>query len=469
MPLPASSPGRLLGAFVLCWIASGAAVAEAPLYLADSTFGSNVTTIHQVDTATGSLTLRADLGTAYTPVFGLAAADSSLLYLAGTDTGPTNRCSFLPGCLLIKVRLDPGSTVPLEVTEIGVVTGPSGTVTGLTGLTFDASGALLGASQDTDDLWTIDPLTAAATRVGSFGVDYYGGDLTVDGVGRMWVWSNSPTGSGLFAVDPVTAAASAFDPRPGMTFAGMATVGHALDVRASNPVADELAAADPVYGLTGAALPLTSGGLPFDHARGDLDSPWCADDAACDDANGCTLDHCAPGGCVREYLAPCCGPGDADGDGVTGACDNCPVDPNPLQSDADGDGAGDACDDDDDGDGADDAFDCAPHDAAASAVPSPVEGIEVSFGAQTEISWTDQGVGYRYDLVTVTLDGLRATPQEDFACLANNVPSASALDTRPDPSPGQGHAYLARAQNRCGLGDYGEDSSGQPRDAGSCP
>ena len=35
---------------------------------------------------------------------------------------------------------------------------------------------------------------------------------------------------------------------------------------------------------------------------------------------------------------------DADNDGVGDDCDNCPVDPNPLQEDADFDGLGDDCD-----------------------------------------------------------------------------------------------------------------------------
>jgi hypothetical protein len=38
---------------------------------------------------------------------------------------------------------------------------------------------------------------------------------------------------------------------------------------------------------------------------------------------------------------------DADGDGILGACDNCPSSPNPSQSDVDHDGQGDACDVDD--------------------------------------------------------------------------------------------------------------------------
>lgn len=42
---------------------------------------------------------------------------------------------------------------------------------------------------------------------------------------------------------------------------------------------------------------------------------------------------------------------DSDGDLIPDACDNCPSDPNTLQTDTDGDGLGDACDPDDDNDG----------------------------------------------------------------------------------------------------------------------
>ena len=114
-------------------------------------------------------------------------------------------------------------------------------------------------------------------------------------------------------------------------------------------------------------------------------------------------------------------------------------------------------------------MDCAPLDAAASTAPGPIDGVAVSFGVQTEISWASQGAGHRYDVVTVSLDGLRAMPQDDLSCLANNLAPDFAIDPRPDPPAGQGHAYLVRAQTRCGLGDYGLDASGEPRDAGTCP
>ncbi len=52
--------------------------------------------------------------------------------------------------------------------------------------------------------------------------------------------------------------------------------------------------------------------------------------------------------------------GDADGDGVVDALDNCPLISNPAQTNTDGDSMGDDCDADDDGDGVADASDNCP-------------------------------------------------------------------------------------------------------------
>ena len=56
--------------------------------------------------------------------------------------------------------------------------------------------------------------------------------------------------------------------------------------------------------------------------------------------------------------------GDADGDGVINALDNCVFTPNAAQADLDLDGLGDLCDPDRDGDGFANATDCFPDDAA---------------------------------------------------------------------------------------------------------
>jgi len=68
----------------------------------------------------------------------------------------------------------------------------------------------------------------------------------------------------------------------------------------------------------------------------------CVVDAECDDGVACSLpDTCQAGVCVPG------GGGDADGDGVCTADDNCPAFANATQGDLDGDDVGDACDDDD--------------------------------------------------------------------------------------------------------------------------
>ncbi len=65
----------------------------------------------------------------------------------------------------------------------------------------------------------------------------------------------------------------------------------------------------------------------------------CVSDAECDDGVACTLiDTCQAGVCVPG------GGGDADGDLVCDAEDNCPTFANASQADLDGDHVGDACD-----------------------------------------------------------------------------------------------------------------------------
>jgi len=267
------------------------------LFLVDGTFQGQWTRIFQVDPATAALVLRADLGSAYTPALGMAAASAKTLYLTGSDTGPTDLCQGDIACQLIRVELDPSSTTPLLVQSIGVITADGVMVPGFTGLTFRNDGRLYGVSQSTGGLYTINRLTAEATLIGTVDIPVHGGDITFDSSDRLWLWANIGAGSGIYQVDPETAHATVFDLQPGLDLAGMAALGHGDTLRGESAGNDRLYEIDTTLGITGVNLRLTLDGANFDHSRGDLDSPFCEGDEACADVNVCTSDVCEPGGC----------------------------------------------------------------------------------------------------------------------------------------------------------------------------
>ena len=90
-------PFLVLSTCVLTILAASPPAAPAspptspPLFLVDSTFDDSVTTIHTVDPLTGELVLRADLGTTFTPILGLAAASDSVLFVAASDHSKSPR------------------------------------------------------------------------------------------------------------------------------------------------------------------------------------------------------------------------------------------------------------------------------------------------------------------------------------------------------------------------------------------
>jgi hypothetical protein len=168
----------------------------------------------------------------------------------------------------------------------------------------------------------------------------------------------------------------------------------------------------------------------------------------------------------RALCAPSCEP---PGGATCG--DNCPAAANADQADLDGDGEGDACDDDDDDDGTADAEDCAPLDPSAARLPTEVEGFLVDKSGGGAFSWTSEGPGFRYDLVTGELLQLRTDGTFAGAtCLLGNVVSSNGADPTPAPPAGAGVYSLVRARNACARGTYGLTSQGAPRTIGQdCP
>ncbi len=162
------------------------------------------------------------------------------------------------------------------------------------------------------------------------------------------------------------------------------------------------------------------------------------------------------------------GLGDADGDGIQDGSDVCPCSPDPSQADTDGDGLGNACDPDDDNDGVPDGQDCAPLDAAISAVPAELGGTVVMGPEPGGIAWAGIPQAALYNLYR----GLGAGEgpfDPGRSCFGAGLPGTSASDPE-IPGPGGYFYYLVSGKNACGEGPLGSSSDGQPRaNATPCP
>jgi len=115
--------------------------------------------------------------------------------------------------------------------------------------------------------------------------------------------------------------ASAYELHPGVDLAGLAALKHGNIAYGASAGSNRLHTMDLMGGFT--SVVMTLGGQLFDHARGDLDSPYCDDHASCDDGDPCTSDSCSPGGCVHTETAGCCEADLECADGNTCTQDSC--------------------------------------------------------------------------------------------------------------------------------------------------
>lgn len=146
---------------------------------------------------------------------------------------------------------------------------------------------------------------------------------------------------------------------------------------------------------------------------------------------------------------PCLEPPDADGDGISDACDNCPFVANDMQEETDGDGVGDACDAcpgfddalDDDGDGVPDDCDACPGfddtlDDDGDGVPDDCDQCPLG----------DDGVDTDGDTVADACDNCPSTPntgQEDLDM--NGIGDACECPGGVEPPAGPGATLTVSA------------------------
>jgi hypothetical protein len=123
-----------------------------------------------------------------------------------------------------------------------------------------------------------------------------------------------------------------------------------------------------------------------------------------------------------------------------------------------------------DGDGVRDDLDCAPGDPSAFAVPAEVRNA--SFPSKTLFSWSSaalgSGPGAVYDTMRGSLAQLPVGSGPAETCLQNDG-SSTSLSVPGTPSVGAGGFYLVRGSNACGVGSYGNATSGAERVSAACP
>ncbi|MFO1093926.1 MAG: PEP-CTERM sorting domain-containing protein [Planctomycetaceae bacterium] len=194
---------------MLRWIAALAAAAvltgsaaetyAGVLYGADGS-GSNPSTLYTIDTSTGAATAIGSIGYAVT---GLAFDPTTGILYGGT----TRNSSFI-GLLTIDTTTGAGTQVGTYNTSVFSFT------ESMADISFDSAGNLYGwLEPGSDDLYSINKATGAATLVGEAGIGTATSGLAFDNSGTLYLESlgtlytlNPATGGVLSSVSAVSAA-----------------------------------------------------------------------------------------------------------------------------------------------------------------------------------------------------------------------------------------------------------------------
>jgi hypothetical protein len=157
----------------------------------------------------------------------------------------------------------------------------------------------------------------------------------------------------------------------------------------------------------------------------------CGPSVVCDDGNSCTNDSCdSATGCVATNSTDPC----SDGNACT---------------------AGDTC-----GGGVCNA-------GTAITAPPEVQSVAVA-GDKATYSWPAALYATQYDVVRGMLGALPVGPGGGDESCFDDLAGPTVADPT-SPAPGTGFWYLARGENSCGIGTFGNQSNGSPRTTTTCP
>ncbi len=300
--------------------------ADATLVFAVDGSSGQAAGLHLIDRTTGALIQ--------------TIGPTGLNHVTGIDVHPMTG-------ILYGVTNNPDRLITIDPLT-GAATVVGSTFAQIPDISFAPDGTLYGWSESSDDLVTINPATGQATVVGNCGCSTSNTGLAFDAAGTLYMKTNDrlnvvnrATGT-IVSFIPIAAGQTdnvlEFDEND-ILYTGLRT-GTGFTVKRMDPTTGQLTnvGSNPLSFFSG----ITFGG----NIQADADRDGTGD--ACDacpldpqnDADGdgfCgDVDNC-PGVASPDQI-------DTDGDEVGDVCDNCPQAPNTSQADADGDGLGNACD-----------------------------------------------------------------------------------------------------------------------------